>query len=152
MKVIIKNLQKKISFHPKRIRKTVLNTLSSEGIKNPGEITIFFVDDKKIKELNLRYLHKDNATDVITFDISEPNISDNIVADIAISTDRVMANARIYKTSPLYELRLYIIHGILHLLGYNDKNARQRKIMDAKARDILATLNKITCPSTKPKP
>ena len=110
------------------------------SIKKCGEITISFVNDSKIKELNLRYLRKNNPTDVLAFDIAEQPGSNNIFADIVISTDMALRNARIFKTTPFYELYLYLIHGLLHLLGYDDKNKNQRKIMDEKTKYILTTL------------
>ena len=143
MKVSVRNLQKRIPVNPKRIIKTVLKILSLEGIKKSGEITVCFVNDQKIKELNLRYLGKNNPTDVIAFDISGPKSLDEIFADIVISTDRAIDNARIYKTSPLYELYLYVIHGMLHLLGYDDKSKKDRLIMHKKEAELVKI-----CPGT----
>lgn len=142
MKIIVKNLQKKIPFNPKGIKKIALNVLSLEGIKKSGQICFCFVNDKRIKELNLRFLNRNFTTDVLSFDnsINKSEIS----ADIVISTERAISNARVFKTTPIYELYLYIIHGILHLLGYDDKNARQRKMMQDRAICILATLKLIT--------
>lgn len=139
MKVIIKNFQKKIPINPRSIRKAVLNTLSLEGIKKSGEITICFTNDKQIRELNLMYRGQYNPTDVISFDISENN--KEILADIAVSADTAIRNARIFKTTHLYELYLYVIHGLLHLLGYNDNNKRNRLIMHKKEQSLLKILN-----------
>ena len=135
MKIIIQNLQKKIPIYPQRIKKAVLNTLFSEGIKKTGEITICFVDDKIIRVLNFRYLGRNRPTDVIAFDISENK--EQILADIVISTDTAVKNSKAFKTSPLYEVYLYVIHGVLHILGYDDKTAQQRKVMEYKAQRIL---------------
>ena len=138
MKITIKNLQKKIPINPKRIKKAVLKTLSSEGLRKSGEITICFVNDREIRKLNLFYLGQNQPTDVIAFD-NPPNKKE-ILADIAISTDTAVRNAKIFKTTPLYEMYLYIIHGILHILGYADKTAPQRRIMQGKANHILKKL------------
>lgn len=139
MKITIKNLQKKIPINPKRIKKAVLKALSSEGLRKSGEITICFVNDREIRKLNLFYLGQNQPTDVIAFD-NPPNKKE-ILADIAISTDTAVRNAKIFKTTPLYEMYLYIIHGILHILGYADKTAPQRRIMQEKADNILNKLN-----------
>jgi probable rRNA maturation factor len=109
--------------------------LSSEGVKKPGELTICFVDDKKIRELNLKFLGRNRATDVLTFDISSNNKA--IFADVIISTDTASRNARIFKSTPLRELYLYVVHGVLHILGYKDETTGQRKIMEEKARRVL---------------
>jgi probable rRNA maturation factor len=141
VKVSVKNLQNKVPVNSKKVVKTVQKVLSSEGIKKSGEITLCFVNDRKIKELNLKYLGKNNPTDVITFDMPEPKSSDEIFADIVISTDRAISNAKVFKTSPLYELYLYIVHGALHLLGYDDKTPKQKKIMHERACHILKIRN-----------
>jgi len=141
LRIIIKNLQNKVPVNSKKVVKTVQKVLSSEGIKKSGEITLCFVNDRKIKELNLKYLGKNNPTDVITFDIAEPKRPDKIFADIVISTDRAIDNAGVFGTSSLYELYLYVVHGMLHLLGYDDKDARQRQIMKDRASRILTRLN-----------
>ncbi|OGX40887.1 MAG: rRNA maturation RNase YbeY [Omnitrophica WOR_2 bacterium RIFCSPLOWO2_01_FULL_41_12] len=144
MKIIIKNLQKKIPINPKRIKSAVLKALSSphaslkynKTIKEGrGEITFCFVNDKKIKSLNREFLHKNYSTDVLSFDFSTQG--KEIFADVVISTDTAVRNATIYKTSSLYEVYLYVVHGTLHLLGYDDKTKEQRKIMDQKAKEIL---------------
>lgn len=140
MRITIINLQNKVPVNSKRVKKTVQKVLSSEGIKKSGEITACFVDDRKIKELNLKYLGKNNPTDVIAFDIAGPKSPDKYFADIVISTDRAIDNAKVFHTTPLYELYLYVIHGVLHILGYEDKASMQRKIMQKKEKEILATL------------
>ena len=141
MKIVIKNLQKRIPVNPKRITKAVLKILSQEQIKKSGEITLCFVHDLKIKELNLKYLGKNNPTDVMSFDITQAKDAKKLFADIVISTDRAFDNALTFHTKPLFELYLYVIHGILHILGYDDKSKRDRLFMRKKERQILETLN-----------
>ena len=99
------------------------------------------MNDLKIKELNLKYLGKNNPTDVMSFDITEPKDAKKLFADIVISTDRAFDNALTFHTKPLFELYLYVIHGILHILGYDDKSKRDRLFMRKKERQILETLN-----------
>ena len=141
VKIIVKNLQNRIPVNSKKVVKTVQKVLSSEGIKKSGEITLCFVNDAKIKALNLKYLGKNNPTDVMAFDITEPKDKDKILADIAISTERAIDNARTFKTSPYFELYLYIIHGVLHILGYDDKTKMNRLLMRKREEQILKILN-----------
>ena len=141
MKVAVRNLQKRIPINPKRIIKTVLKILSLEGIRKSGEITICFVNDPKIKELNLKYLAKNNPTDVIAFDMPEPKSFGEIFADIVISTDRAIDNAGAFHTTPLFELYLYVIHGVLHILGYDDKTKKDKLLMRKKEAHLLKVLN-----------
>jgi len=143
VKIIIKNLQKKLPVSPTRIKKAALNLLSRSGkyscrIKKPGEITICLVSDTRIRELNLLYLGDGRATDVIAFDTSADK--QELVADIAISTDAAMRNARAFKTTPASEVYRYVIHGLLHILGYDDNNKRNQAIMRKKEEYFLNML------------
>ena len=84
------------------------------------------------------YLGCDSPTDVIAFDLSDKG--GELSADLAISTDTAIRNARIFKTCAAYEVYLYVIHGILHLLGFRDSTVRQRKSMERKTTQILSEL------------
>lgn len=141
VKIIVKNLQNRIPVNSKKIVKTVQRVLSQEGIKKSGEITLCFVNDAKIKALNLKYLGRNNPTDVMAFDITEPKDKDKIFADIAVSTERAIDNVRTFKTSPYFELYLYVIHGVLHILGYDDKSKKDKLVMRKREKDILKALN-----------
>ena len=96
-------------------------------MNKPAEISVAFVTDKRIKKLNQKYLGHDCSTDVISFNISE-NPSE-LVADIVICTETALRNAKIYKTTPRYEIDLYVAHGLLHLLGYDDRSTGKVKLM-----------------------
>lgn len=145
MRIIIKNFQKKIPINPKRTKLAILKVFSQEAAKKSGEITVCFVSDKKIKELNLKYLRKNYPTDVLTFDFSSPKDKKNIFADIVISTDTASRNAKNFKTTRIYELNLYLIHGLLHLLGYDDCTPKQRQLMRKKEREYVDTQDRSDC-------
>jgi probable rRNA maturation factor len=138
--IIIENLQDKIPINSKKIKEVVIGVLALERIRKKGEITLCFVDDKRIRRLNLKYLDKNSPTDVLAFDIASPKDS-NIFADIVISTDRAIANAKSFRTAAMYELYLYVIHGLLHLLGYDDKNKKDILIMQKREESLLRSLN-----------
>ncbi len=146
IKIHVRNLQKRISVNPGKMRDLARLIFSREGVSKKGEITICFMGDREIRELNLLYLGRYEPTDVIAFDLSAGK--KEILADIAISADTAIRNAKIYRTSKLYELNLYVIHGILHALGYDDRTAKQRKVMETKTAHIFSKI----CPSTKPMP
>ena len=78
---------------------------------------------------------------MIAFDVAEPKRPDKLFADIVISTDRAISNAKIFKTSPLYELYLYVVHGVLHILGYDDKTKKDRLLMRKREESLLKILN-----------
>jgi len=139
MKIAISNLQKKIPVAAKKIREAILKVLQTEKIKKTGQVNLFFVSDTKIRELNLRYRGENNATDVLVFDISRAR--NQLLADIFISTDTAKRNARLFKSYLQYEIYLYVIHGLLHLLGYKDKGKKNRLIMRRKEAFLLKYLH-----------
>lgn len=150
MKITVENLQKKIPINQKKITKAALCALSQEKAKESGEITVSFVDDRKIKELNLRYVGKNSPTDVLAFNNTGAfqgarRIRPGLFADIVISTDTAARNARIFKTSSSYELYLYVVHGMLHLLGYDDRTKKDKLIMRKKEESLMEKI----CPSIK---
>ena len=103
--------------------------LKEDPKKKLGDITYVFCNDKYLKEKNKTFLNHNCLTDIITFDYSEKNI---ISADIFISVDRVLDNSKIYKVEFLCELKRVMIHGLLHLLGYNDKSTKEKQEMRKK--------------------
>jgi len=111
--------------------------LSFEGVKKSGEITISFVNEKKIKELNKKYLHTNTPTDVLTFDISNLKDVKHMQVEVIISADAAVKNSKTYKTSVAYELNLYAVHGLLHILGYNDRTLEQRALMQKTERKYV---------------
>ncbi|MFA5093359.1 MAG: rRNA maturation RNase YbeY [Candidatus Omnitrophota bacterium] len=127
MKITIKNLQNKIKIQPQKIKNLINKVLKDEKIKKTGYLNICLVNNSIIKKFNKKF-HKTNlATDVLAFDSS--NINKNIQADIMVSTEMAIRQAKIFKTNANYELSLYLVHGVLHILGYNDQNKKQIKIM-----------------------
>jgi len=127
MKITIKNLQSKLPIGSLGINKIIHQVLIGEKIKKTGWINICFVTDPIIKKFNRKFHHTNNTTDVLAFDLSQ---SKKIIqADVIISTDTAIKQAAIFKTTPIKELKLYLIHAILHLSGYNDQNKKQIMLM-----------------------
>ncbi|WP_321286616.1 rRNA maturation RNase YbeY [uncultured Sunxiuqinia sp.] len=106
----------------------IRNTILNEG-KQSGEISFIFCSDDYLLDINRQYLDHDYYTDIITFDYVEGNL---ISGDIFISIDRVKENADVFKVSFENELNRIIIHGVLHLLGYKDKDSTQKEVMTGK--------------------
>jgi len=86
--------------------------------------------------MNKKYLGKDNPTDVIAFVLPADSPGKKSL-EMVISADTAKRNASIFKNSLDYELRLYVVHGILHALGFNDNTSRKRLFMQARAERIL---------------
>lgn len=100
-----------------------------------GELSLAIVDDETIHELNRQYLEHDYATDVLSFLLEEDNV--RIVGEIILSADTAAREASQVGWSPQTELMLYVIHGVLHLVGYDDLDAESRKAMRQREREYL---------------
>lgn len=111
-----------------KVKNWVKSIITSEG-KSPGDITYVFCNDTYLSEMNEKYLNHHSLTDIITFDYSDKG---KISGDIFISIDRVKENSGIYKTTFNTELGRVMAHGILHLVGYKDKNPLDKKVMTNK--------------------
>jgi len=121
--------QKKLSFW---LQKVILSHQ-----KYPVAVTYIFCDDEYLLEVNKKYLKHKTYTDIITFNY---NHTYHISGDIFISIDRVRDNAGKYNSDFDEELHRVMVHGVLHLLGYNDKSAQDKKKMVKKENESLAIL------------
>jgi rRNA maturation RNase YbeY len=117
-----------------RKKKLWLNSISNDEGKEIESLSFLFVDDEEMLKYNKKYLQHESYTDVITFDSSEDK---KIAGDIIISLERVNDNAKFYQVSYNYELQRVMAHGLLHLLGYNDKNKEEKKIIRKKENYYL---------------
>jgi len=106
-----------------------IKNIISEENKKLGDLNYIFCDDKYLLEKNIKYLDHDTLTDIITFSYCEGDV---ISSDIMISVERVMENSSIFGNSFLEELNRVMVHGILHLVGYNDKTKEEKEIMRKK--------------------
>jgi probable rRNA maturation factor len=100
-----------------------------------GSLNVVFCSDGYLLNINRNYLKHDYLTDIITFDYSEGK---KLSGEIYISIDRVRDNANGLKLPFEIELRRVVIHGVLHLLGYKDKSASQKKAIRNKEDDCLS--------------
>jgi probable rRNA maturation factor len=121
-------------FATKEIREWVIRTIVNEG-GSPGAVTFIFCNDSYLLNMNIQFLQHDTLTDIITFDYCEE--LGNVSGDIFISLDRVRENATELNLSFEEELKRVIIHGVLHLLGYNDKEAADEALMRQKENYYL---------------
>ncbi|MFL2579144.1 MAG: rRNA maturation RNase YbeY [Parvicellaceae bacterium] len=103
-----------------------------------GELSFIFCSDEYLKEINIKYLNHDFFTDVITFDYSKEKL---LFGDVYVSTDRVKENAKTYSSSFNKELFRVIIHGVLHLCGFNDKTKKEKTLIRSKENEALSTID-----------
>lgn len=100
-----------------------------------GYLSINFINNTQILEINKKHLKHDYFTDIITFNYSKEN--NNFDGEILISVDEAKKNAKKYRVRLNEEIGRLIIHGILHLLGFNDKTERQRLIMRLNEEELI---------------
>lgn len=113
----------------------IAHTISSENYKL-SEINYIFCSDEYLRQVNIDYLEHDYYTDIITFDNSE---EEGIVeSDIFVSIDRIRDNAQDQGVPFEHELRRVLIHGVLHLVGYNDKTEAEQEEMREKENAYLS--------------
>lgn len=110
--------------------KGFINSVITKEKKNLNNLSYIFCNDNALLEINRKYLDHNFYTDVITFDLSSSR--KEILADIYISVDRIRENAKSLELSLKEELHRVMLHGLLHLCGYNDKTEVQRKLMRKK--------------------
>ena len=123
--------------HPRKTSTWIKEALKSEKCQ-PGDINYIFCTDSYLLSLNQEYLNHDTFTDIITFNNSEKGESGVISGDIYISIERVTENASRYKVPFDAELHRVIIHGVLHLLGYQDKKTTDKELMRKKEEAYLS--------------
>ena len=116
-------------FKGKILNNKWLRLVAESEIRRMGEVSIIFCSDNYILNVNQEYLQHDYFTDIITFDYCE---GDRISGDLFISVDSVRENAIEYGTEFKDELNRVIVHGILHLIGYDDHNEEDIKMMRQK--------------------
>jgi len=117
------------------IKKKAREVLKKEGLK--GEVSITLVDDETMIELNKKYKNKNTTTDVLAFSFKEGDdikFSGDLLGDLYISIEQA---ARQKKGTLLEEIFLLVVHGLLHLAGYNDETFEEKKIMREKEKEYL---------------
>lgn len=112
-----------------------LKLVAESEIRRIGNISIIFCSDNYILDINQQYLQHDYFTDIITFDYCE---GDFLSGDLFISIDSVRENATEYGTGFTDELNRVIVHGILHLIGYDDHSEEDISLMRSKENYYLS--------------
>ncbi|MCX5668129.1 MAG: rRNA maturation RNase YbeY [Candidatus Omnitrophica bacterium] len=131
--IAVSNLNKKHRIDEKLIKIIVVNILKILKKSSNAKLEIVFLSDRAIKPLNKRYKGTDRATDVLSFDLGS-------CGQILISSDMALRNSRVFNTLIEKELVLYVIHGILHLYGYDDRKPSDKLRMFRKQDSVLEKL------------
>ena len=151
IKVIIANDQKAVKI-PTGVRLLVRRccnaVLTYEGFSEPAEISVTFVDDERIHELNKMHRDVDRSTDVLSFPLGEDGVYDKnpengacLLGDIVISVETAVRQAYTYGHSLQREIGFLTVHSMLHLLGYDHVNGGiEQALMREKEEKILDSL------------
>jgi probable rRNA maturation factor len=138
IKLSFADRQKRLVIGPRWIRNLVQTVLHGERI-NQAQIHVVLLSDAGIHAVNRRFLRHDEPTDVITFPMSAPGARP-LEGEIVISTETAARAAAALGHSPRAEVALYLVHGLLHLAGYDDRSPRARRVMRRRERYHLAKL------------
>ena len=116
----------------------ILKTLNVSGNK---ELCLAFVNDEEMRKLNAYFRHVNRTTDVLSFPQDGPD--DSILGDVIISIDTAIRRSKLQRLSIEREIYKLIIHGILHLLGYDHKKKNEAKVMREKELEILSSVESL---------
>lgn len=135
--VAVANQQDALPLDRRRLRRAVRVILADEGIRQ-GEISVAVVDDAVIRRLHRQYLNRDCPTDVLSFALERGDGS--LVGEVVVSAETALAAAPRFGWPAEHELLLYVIHGVLHLVGCGDATRRERAEMRRREQGYLARL------------
>ena len=136
----VRSRQRQVKLDQKLLR-TIVNWLLAEelGLKK-YELSLQFVGAKEITALNENFLHHEGSTDVITFDYGNSREQSMVVGDVIICVDEAIAQAPRFRSTWQTELVRYVVHGVLHLLGFDDKTSAKRKRMKRREDDLVGRI------------
>ncbi|TET09584.1 rRNA maturation RNase YbeY [Candidatus Aerophobetes bacterium] len=139
-KIQIRNLQRR-QVNQRFLRKIISQTLKSESASEDKEVSLALVSNKEISKLNERFRGARRTTDVLAFPLGGEFVSTkNLLGEVVISVDKAEEQARRERHSLKNELALLTVHGVLHLLGYTDKEKEKKEVMRDKEGQILHSL------------
>ncbi|MES2273662.1 MAG: rRNA maturation RNase YbeY [Chlamydiota bacterium] len=135
MKIHIFNQQKDLPLEKRAVRLLVRSTLAFLGA-SCEEVTIYFITEKKIADLHLQFFQDPSPTDCISFPIDS-----KYLGEVFVCPNVAIRYAKKRKLDPYQETALYIIHGLLHLLGYDDLEEALRRTMRKKEKSCMRHLD-----------
>lgn len=123
------------------IKRSIEAVVDEEDLNSDIEVSVSFVGDEEIRELNKNYRNVDSTTDVLSFPIDDEfKIISNILGDIVINTKKVIEQAKEYNHSNEREISYLTVHSMLHLLGYDHIDEEDRLAMRNKEKKIMDNL------------
>lgn len=134
--------------HALKLPHDAVQALTTQVVSNEGyhydEVSIHFVDTKTISELHEQYFDDPSPTDCISFPIDDPDAEGyRVLGDVFVCPETAIEYAEKHGCDPYEETALYIVHGLLHLMGYDDVEEEDRKEMRAAEERHLKSLKKL---------
>jgi probable rRNA maturation factor len=136
MSAAVSNRQRRVRISTPRLRATAESALCALG-RADRDVHVSVVDDPAIRRLNARYLRRRTTTDVLAFDLHAPGPS-RLLGEVIICADTARRQAKRVGVSVALELDLLVVHGLLHLAGWDDHEPREARLMHEREREILA--------------
>jgi probable rRNA maturation factor len=127
-----------LSLDEGRLSALAAHVLDSEDVDDEAELSVLLVTPEHMKTLNARFAGEDRATDVLAFPMEDDEDA-TLMGDVVICPRVADANARRYGHSLTDELEIVLVHGTLHLLGYDHQGPEDRAEMDRRLREVLST-------------
>lgn len=126
----------RVPVSPSRLRALAARALTALG-RSDQEVHVTVVDDREMRRLHARYRGRRGSTDVLAFDLQSP-ASTPLLGEVIISADTARRQARQIGVPAALEMDLLLVHGLLHLVGYDDHGPRRARRMHARARELLS--------------
>jgi len=120
-----------------RLSALARHVLDSEKVDDEAELSILVIDEEHMRRLNSRFAKNDYATDVLAFPMLEGDEDSTMVGDVVLCPDVAKTSAEKLDHSLDRELEVLIVHGTLHLLGYDHKVASEKERMDKRVSEVL---------------
>ena len=136
MAAVIANRQRRISVAVPRLARSVDRALAAVG-RPAGVVEVAIVDDAEIRRLNSTYRGIARRTDVLAFPLETPEATANLVGQVVVSADTAVRQARRLGVPVALELDLLLTHGVLHLVGYDDRDPVEAVLMHRREREIM---------------
>ena len=137
MAAAVVNRQHRVALSPARLGRAAERALAAVG-RPVGDVEVLVVDDEEIRRLNRAYRGVGRRTDVLAFPLEAPDLPSPLVGQIVVSAETARRQARRLGVPLVAELELLVTHGVLHLIGWDDRDPVEAGLMHGREREILA--------------
>ncbi len=140
MPAAVANRQRRVRISTARLKTTAELALRALD-RADRDVHVTVVDDSAMRQLNARWMGSRKSTDVLAFDLAAPGPS-RLLGEVVVSADTARRQARERGVPVALELDLLVVHGLLHLSGYDDRDPSEARLMHERAREILAAAHR----------